>query len=220
MKRLVIFGIGQIAEVAQYLFAEDSKFAFSGFTVDGDYCDRSEHLGFPVIPFEDVTDRFPPDDFSIFVAMGYGAVNKQRTAKVAEVRAKGYQLASYASSRAWLWKGFEAEPNTMIMEHNTIQPYVTIGENTILWSGNHVGHHTQIGKNVFIASHAVISGSVIVGENSFIGANATLRDNIVLGRECVVGAGALVLADAPDKTVFPGQATEASRVPSDRLRSI
>ena len=60
----------------------------------------------------------------------------------------------------------------MIMEHNTIQPYVTIGENTILWSGNHVGHHTQIGKNVFIASHAVISGSVIVGENSFIGVNA------------------------------------------------
>ena len=106
MKRLVIFGIGQIAEVAKYLFTEDSEFAFSGFTVDGDYCDRSEHLGFPVIPFEDVTDRFPPDDFSIFVAMGYGAVNKQRTAKVAEVRAKGYQLASYASSRAWLWRGF------------------------------------------------------------------------------------------------------------------
>ena len=78
---------------------------------------------------------------------------------------------------------------------------------------------TQIGKNVFIASHAVISGSVIVGENSFIGVNATLRD-IVLGRECVVGAGALVLADAPDNTVFPSQATEASHVPSDRLRSI
>ena len=38
----------------------------------------------------------------------------------------------------------------MIMEHNTIQPYVTIGENTILWSGNHVGHHTQIGKNVIL----------------------------------------------------------------------
>ena len=32
MKRLVIFGIGQIAEVAQYLFAEDSEFTFSGFT--------------------------------------------------------------------------------------------------------------------------------------------------------------------------------------------
>ena len=33
-------------------------------------------------------------------------------------------------------------------------------------------------------------------------------------------AGALVLADTPDNTVFPSQATEASRVPSDRLRSI
>ncbi|MBO89479.1 MAG: transferase [Rickettsiales bacterium] len=220
MKRLIIFGIGQIAEVAHYLFTEDSAFEVSGFTVDANYCDRSEHLGIPVVPFETVTEAFPPDEYSIFVAIGYGDLNKKRSAKVVEARRKGYELASYASSRAWLWKGFRVEPNTMIMEHNTIQPYVTIGANCILWSGNHIGHHTRIGENVFIASHAVISGSVVVGDNSFIGVNATLRDNIVLGRDCVVGAGALVLSDGPDKAVYPGRQTEPSLVTSDRLRSI
>ena len=220
MKRLVIFGIGQIAEVAHYLFSEDSEYEVAAFVVDENYRDRNTHLGLPVVPFERLSESHPPDDFALFVAMGFAKVNEIRTAKVAEVRAKGYELASYVSSRAWIWRGFEARANTMVMEHNTIQPYVSIGENCILWSGNHVGHHSRIGDNVFVASHAVISGSVDIGDGCFIGVNATIRDNIEIGARCVIGAGAMVLSDAPEKTVFPGVATEPSRVPSDRLRSI
>ena len=220
MKRLVIFGIGQIAEVAHYMFAEDSDYDVAGFTVDDDYRDRDEHLGLPVFPFERLQDSHSPDEFVLFVAMGFGKVNEQREAKLAEARANGYDFASYISSSAWVWRGYEAQPNTMVMEHNTIQPYVTIGENSILWSGNHIGHHSKIGKNVFIASHAVLSGAVSIGDNCFIGVNATIRDNVTLGSHCVVGAGALIVNNARDRTVFPGAATEASKVPSNRLRLI
>jgi len=220
MKRLVIFGIGQIAEVVHYLFSEDSDYDVAAFTVDDEYLDKETLHGLPVAPFERIEETHSPDDFSLFVAMGYANVNKLRTNKVAEARAKGFELASYTSSRAWVWQGYEAQANTMLMEHNTVQPYVTIGENCTLWSGSHIGHHTRIGNNVFIASHAVISGSVNVGDNCFIGINATLRDNITLGTECVIGAGALLVRDAPDKTVVPGAASVSSGVPSDRLRSI
>ncbi|MEE2688342.1 MAG: acetyltransferase [Pseudomonadota bacterium] len=220
MKRLAIFGIGEIAEVAHYLFCEDSDYDVSAFTVDDEHRDRETHLGLPVVPFEELEESYSPDDFSLFVAIGYTRVNKLRTNKVAQARAKGFDLASYTSSRAWVWRGYEARANTMVMEQNTIQPYVTIGENCTLWSGNHVGHHTQIGNNVFIASHAVISGSVNIGDNCFIGVNATLRDNITLGAGCVVGAGALLVRDAADKSVFPGAATKPSKISSDRLRNI
>ncbi len=220
MRRLVIFGAGQIAEVAHYYFTEDSPYEVVGFTVDGDYLVRREVLGLPVVPFEEVETRFPPEDIALFVAMGYGRLNRNRAAKVAAAREKGYRLAHYVSSRAWVWKGFEPRDNQFIMEHNTIQPYVEIGENTTLWSGNHVGHHTSIGDNVFIASHVVISGSVTIGDNCFLGVNATVADNLTVGRACVIGAGALVLRDAPEGTVYPGRATVPSRVPSHRLRSI
>ena len=220
MKPLIIFGIGQIAEVANYLFSEDSDYDVSAFAVDENYRDRDTHLGLPVIAFEQLQESHPPDEYDLFVAMGYSKVNVIRRSKVKEARAKGYNLASYVSSRAWVWHGFEARGNTMVMEHNTIQPYVTVGENCILWSGNHIGHHTQIGDNVFVASHAVIAGSVSIGDGCFIGINATIKDNITIGPHCVVGAGAMVLQDAPGKTVFPGTPTEPSRVPSDRLRSI
>src|SRR3546814_8126798 len=66
----------------------------------------------------------------------------------------------------------------------------------------------------------ILSGAVTVGDNTFIGVNATLGDNIAIGAHCVVGAGALVLKDAPDRTVFPGAATEPSKIPRDRKRVV
>jgi UDP-3-O-[3-hydroxymyristoyl] glucosamine N-acyltransferase len=106
------------------------------------------------------------------------------------------------------------------MELNNLQPFSRLGRNVWLWAGNHVGHHSVIEDNCFIASHAVVSGAVTVGESSFIGVNATIRDNVKIGKRNVIGAGVVILADTSDAQVFIGQKTEASRVPSHRLRGI
>lgn len=220
MKRLVIFGIGQIGQVARYYFSEDSGYDVVGLTVDSEYVDGSADMGLTVAPFEEVERQFPPDQCDMFVAMGYGKLNGLREAKLREARQKGYRIAHYVSSRAWVWRGFEPKDNLFLLENNTVQPFVTIGENTTLWSGNHIGHHTTIGANVFIASQAVISGSVAIGDNCFIGVNATVADNLSIGARSVVGAGALLLRDAPDGSVYPAAATEKSKVTSDRLRGV
>jgi len=218
MKRLVIFGAGQIGQVARYYFAEDSGYTPIAFTMDAAYIEADHALGLPVLPFEEIEQRFSPDDCDLFVAMGYGKLNQSRQSKVAEARAKGYRIAHYVSSRAWVWKGFEPKDNLFLLEHNTVQPFVTIGENTTVWSVNHIGHHTAIGDNVFIASHAVISGSVTIGDNCFIGVNATVGDNLTVGSRTVVGAGALLLHDTPEAGVYAPAETEKSKVPSNRLR--
>ena len=108
--------------------------------------------------------------------------------------------------------------NCFILEDNTIQPFVSIGNNVTLWSGNHIGHHSTIHDHCFIASHVVISGGVEIDESCFIGVNATLRDHIKVGAKCVIGAGALLLADTEPEGVYMGQATERAKVPSTRLR--
>jgi sugar O-acyltransferase (sialic acid O-acetyltransferase NeuD family) len=216
----VIFGIGQVAEVMHYYLAEEGGRDVVAFTVDREYRKIDSLLGLPVVDFETIETIYPPDTHEMFVAISFRGVNKLRTAKVAACEAKGYHLTSHVSPRAMVWPGLVVQPNTMIMEANVIQPHVTIGKNVTLWSGNHVGHHTIIGDNCFIASHAVISGACSIGAGSFIGVNATVRDGISLGVECVVGAGALVLASAPDYSVFIGDATPIAKVPSTRLRSI
>jgi len=220
MRDVVIFGAGQVAETICWYLAEEGGRNVVAFTVDAPYRTADEVLGRPVVDFETLTKTHPPDRFEMFVAISYLGINRVRAAKAAEAEAKGYVLTSHLSPRAMAWPGLELQPNTIVMEANVIQPFVSIGRNVILWSGNHVGHHTTIEDDCFIASHAVISGHCRIGQGTFIGVNATLRDNITIGPRNVIGAGALILADTPENGVFMGQATEMSRVPSNRLRGI
>jgi sugar O-acyltransferase (sialic acid O-acetyltransferase NeuD family) len=220
MRDVIIFGIGQVAEVIHHYLTEEGGRNVVAFTVDAAYRTAEDVFGVPVVDFEDVEQRFPPDTHEMFVAISFKGVNKLREAKVAEAEAKGYALTSHVSPRASVWSKLVVNPNTIIMENNVIQPFVTIGRNVIMWSGNHIGHHTRIGDNCFIASQAVISGNCEIGAGTFIGVNATLRDNINIGARNVIGAAALILKSSDDNAVFVGAATEAARVTSDRLRSI
>lgn len=220
MQEIVIFGAGDIAELADVYFTDDSALRVAAFAVDRSHLTFSELRKRPVVPFEDVTRSYPPSQYAMFVALSYTKLNALRAEKLAAARAMGYEIASYVSSRASMPSSFELKENCFILEDNTIQPFVQIGENVTLWSGNHVGHHSIIENDVFVASHAVISGGVSIGRGSFIGVNATIRDHVKVGRQCVIGAGALVLEDQPDFSVVAPRGTERSAVPSTRLRRI
>lgn len=219
-KPLVIFGAGDIAQLAHYYFSNDSDYEVVAFTVDSAYITEHEFGGLPVVPFEELTDHYSCDTHEIFIALSYSKLNETRRQKYNAARTLGYRLSSYVSSNATVLNDAAIGDNCFILEDNTIQPFVTIGNNVTLWSGNHIGHHSTIHEHCFIASHVVISGGVEIGESCFIGVNATLRDHIKIGERCVIGAGALILADAEPEGVYLGQATERARVPSTRLRSI
>lgn len=219
-KPLVIFGLGDIAQLAHYYFSIDSEYEVIAFTVDRNYIKDSEFCGLPVIAFEDVVEKYPPELYDFFVALSYSKINAVRKEKFLAAKESGYKLASFVSSRASVLNGGLIGENCFIFEDNTIQPFVNIGNNVTLWSGNHIGHHSVIRDHTFIASHVVISGGVEIGEQCFIGVNATLRDHIKVGDRCVVGAGALLLADAAPEGVYVGAATDRSKVPSTRLKGI
>ena len=219
-KPLVIFGTGDIAQLAHGYFSTDTHYEVVAFTVDAAYLTSKEFCGNPVVPFKEVARRYVPEVHDMFIAVSYTNLNELRKEKYFEAKALGYRLASYVSSRATVLNGGRIGDNCFILEDNTIQPFVTIGNNVTLWSGNHIGHHSTIQDHAFIASHVVVSGGVEIGESCFIGVNATLRDHIKIGRKCVIGAGALLLADAEPEGVYIGQSTERSRVSSTRLRKI
>jgi sugar O-acyltransferase (sialic acid O-acetyltransferase NeuD family) len=218
-KNLVIFGFGDIAQLAYYYFRTDSDYNVVAFTVDSVYIVEHQFCGLPVVPFEDIHNQYPPESNDFFVALSYSKINAVRKEKYLAAKALGYQLASYISSHATVLNESIGE-NCFILEDNTLQPFVTIGNNVTLWSGNHIGHHSTIHDHCFIASHVVVSGGVKIAEQCFIGVNATLRDHINIGERSVIGAGTLILADVEAEGVYIGSATERSRVPSSKLRKI
>ena len=220
MKNLVIFGIGEISELAHYYFTHDSNYEVVGFAVDEEFKDREQHCGLPVVSDVELTDRFPPETHKAFVAISYAKLNSVRSEKVKFLKTNGYQLATYVSSKATILTDHPIGENCFILEDNTIQPFVSIGNNVTMWSGNHIGHHSEIEADCFITSHVVISGGCKVGQASFIGVNATLRDHIKIGQKCVIGAGAVLTSDAAEFGVYNVPSAERSRVPSTRLRGL
>lgn len=202
MAKLVLFGAGDIARLAHYYFTHDSEHDVVAFCVDQEYLTAPEFLDLPVVSFEEVGQHYPPDAYRMFIALSYARMNQVRAAKYAAAKALGYELVSYVSSRCTFLTQYPIGDNCFILEDNTIQPFVTIGNDVTLWSGNHIGHDSTIEDHCFIASHVVVSGNCRVGAYSFLGVNATLSNSIRVAEHSLIGAGAVVMKDTVQKGVY------------------
>lgn len=218
MKKAVIFGTGDFAQVAFCYLRDDSDYEIAAFTVDRQYATESELLGVPVVAFEDIPHTLDPKHHAAFLAVGFSKLNANRRAAYEKCKAAGFSLPTYVNSTVKQWNETQIGEASFIFENNVLQPFVSIGNNCVLWSGNHIGHHSRIGDNVFIASHVVVSGKCTIEDNCFIGVNATFRDGITIGRDCIVGAGAIVLKDLPSNSVLKTISTTADTRRSEELR--
>jgi sugar O-acyltransferase (sialic acid O-acetyltransferase NeuD family) len=138
------------------------------------------------------------------IALVYNSLNRIRTQFYQSAKAKGYRLASYISSKSFVWHNVEIGDNCFVFEDNTIQPFVKIGNNNVFWSGNHIGHHSTIKSHNFISSHVVISGFCTIGNANFIGVNSTMGNNLSLGSDCLIGSFVHIVKDIPDGSFVRG----------------
>ena len=217
MSQVVLFGAGKTAEVAYHYLTGDSPHDVVAFTVDADYLPGDSMLGLPAVAFEEVQQRYPPDDFEMLVAVGYQDLNRVRAAKCEQAKQKGYRLISFISSRAANVAGVEVGENCFILENQTIQPCTKIGNNVTLWSGNHIGHHSSIGDHCFITSHVVVSGITTIEPYCFIGVNATIGHGVTIGRESIIGASALITKNTPPSSVYVARNTKRFDADSRRF---
>lgn len=207
--KLVLVGAGELALIAHQYFTWDSSYEVVAFSVDREYIREREIEGLPVVPYDELPQRFPASEYEIFVAIPASSLNRLRKRFYLDMKARGYKFATYISSRAFVWRNAKIGENTFIFENNVIQPFVEVGNNCILWSGNHVGHRTVIRDHNFVASHAVISGYCDIGESCFIGVNATLNDRIVVGESCIIGSGSLVVKNTEPEKLYAGSPARA-----------
>lgn len=203
-KKLILIGDSAFAEVAYEYFSHDSEYEVVAFAVEREYLRRDQLFGVPVVPFEELPERFATADHAFYAALVYTQGNALRTRLYEAAKAMGYEPASYVSSRAFVWRNASIGEHCFIFENNVIQPFATIGRNVVLWSGNHIGHHSTIGDHCFVSSHVVVSGFVQIGHSCFLGVNATVANDTKIGDRCTVGAGALILGDAGDGETIVG----------------
>ena len=211
-EKLIIIGDTAFAEIAYEYFTHDSNYEVVAFSVNREYLRKTTLFDIPIIPFEDIENLYDPKTHKVFVATTYTQLNRLRAKFCKSIKEKGYQLATYISSKAFIWHNVQVGENCFIFENNVIQPFVKLGDNVILWSGNHIGHHSVIKAHCFISSHVVISGFCEIGEYCFIGVNATLANNLKIAKDCLIGAGAIILKDTEEGKIYGEKMTPQKEI--------
>lgn len=200
-RKIVLYGREELARLTWYCLNHDGPLEVAGFTVRAAEMPPGEEglCGLPLVPFETLEDRFPPETHDLLIAIGPHQANAPRAARFTEGAARGYRFARYISSRARVWPDLEIGPGSMIFENAVVEPFSRIGANSVLRANAHVSHDAVIGDHAFLAPRVAMAGKCRVGDRCFLGVNATLRDGVSVAPGCVVGAGAVVAgATEPD----------------------
>ena len=120
----------------------------------------------------------------------------------------GYNLVNYISSKSIFWNDLKIGDNCFVLENQTIQPKVKIGNNVMIWSGNHLGHGCNIDDHTYLSSHICISGHTKIGKRCFIGVNSHFKDFINIGDDVVIGMGSNVNKDIDSGSLVIGSKSE------------
>jgi sugar O-acyltransferase (sialic acid O-acetyltransferase NeuD family) len=221
-KEVVIFGGGKLATYAHTSLDNHSngKFKVAAFTMNEQHVrklEKQELRGLAVTPFEGLIESFPPDRYSMLIAVGSSRLNHARAEIYNQCKEQGYELIKYIHPKAEIGDEVEIGDNTLILQNNNIDHFVKIGDDTFLWAANHIGHESVIGNHVFITSGVIVSGSCQIGDYSFIGVNAALADGAAVGKNNFIGMGVNITGDTVDGSVYKPDKIEPKPYNTDRM---
>jgi sugar O-acyltransferase (sialic acid O-acetyltransferase NeuD family) len=194
-EKLVIVGIGEFGEIAYEYFSDFSNYEVVAFSAEKAFIDKQRLFGLPIVPFEEMDNIYPPEEYKIFIAVTYTQLNRVRERLFKQAKSKGYKFATFIHPMAFLGRDVKIGENCFIFEFNNIQRKAEIGNNVIIWAKNHIGHRSIIKDNCYLASGIIISGYCEIGENCFLGVNCSLNDKIKIARDTIIGNGAVVIED-------------------------
>lgn len=217
MANIIIFGAGDFAGLVYKYFQMDTKHKVVAFTVDAEYLKQDSFCDLPLVPFEKITELYPPSEYKMFVALGYTNMNKLRAEKCFQSKKKGYELISYINSKSTILTEYPIGENCFIFENVNVQPSVKIGNNVIIWNGCNISHGDVIEDHSYLAPCVALGGYVRIKSFCFVGINSTIHHSVTIESESLIGAGSVILEDTVEGGVYYPPRTVLSRRKSDEV---
>jgi sugar O-acyltransferase (sialic acid O-acetyltransferase NeuD family) len=217
MEKVVIFGASAGTKLMYSLMAGDPAYQVAGFSVDREYLKENRFCDLPVVPFEELESFYPPVEYKLLVAVLAHRVNKTRTEKYLQAKARGYQFITYISPKASIPSDLVIGENCFIGDFVVCRSSVVIGDNVIVMGGALLGLETVLKDHCYIAARANLLGLNTVEPYAMVGANATVLDGVTVARESVVGAGTVIHEDTQEKGVYRAASPVLLPLPSDKL---
>ena len=201
--KLVIYGNSDFAELMYYYFTNDSKYEVVGFCVDKDFIKSDNFLDKPLVSFEEVEKIFPPNEYKMFVAVGYK--NMRLRAKLYEKTVdKKYENINYISSKSITDESNIIGKNNAILHGVVLEPFAKIGDNNIINTNVTICHHANIMNDCFIAAKSLVGGFTIIKNKCFIGFSSTILQKLIIEDETLVAACAIVNKNSSKFDILAG----------------
>ncbi|GGB10527.1 acetyltransferase [Agarivorans gilvus] len=190
MKKLIIFGAGDLARLVSFYIEELNETKIIAYSVDDKYYTSETYLGKPLIPYSRIkryagTLNTPP----LLVTIGYADM-KARETIFKRIKNDGFTTTNFIGSK--LAKTCKLGTNNIILPNVQIEPFTEIGDNNIFWNGSHVCHDASINSHNFFAANSLIGGNVIIKNGCFIAFNSTVIQNVTVEDDTLLGAGAVL----------------------------
>ncbi|MFA6143770.1 MAG: hypothetical protein WC691_03125 [Sulfuricurvum sp.] len=201
--KLVIYGNSDFAELMYYYFTTDSQYEVVGFCVDKKYIKSKTFLDKPLVALEEVDKMFHPEQFSMFVAVGYKSMRLRKTLFEKTV-SMGYKHVNYISSRACFDESNIIGVNNALLHNVVLEPFTKIGNNNIINTNSIICHHSEIKDDCFIAARSTVGGFSIVHNNCFIGFSSTILQKLTIASETLIAAGTIMNIDSTEYTMYAG----------------
>src|SRR5690606_41848109 len=99
MKKVVLFGVLDTAELAHYYLTHDSDYEVVAFTVHKKYPETDRFKDLPVVDFETLEKHYPPSRYALFGPMTGRKMNTIRARAEQQGKQKGHSFMSYIRSR-------------------------------------------------------------------------------------------------------------------------
>ena len=114
--KIILFGTGEISELAYFYFTNDSEYEVVAFCCDKEYIKGDSFCDLPLFSLEEIQQKFPSNKFKMHVALSYSKLNKIREEKYLQVKKMGYNLVNYISSKSFFWNDLKIGDNCFILE--------------------------------------------------------------------------------------------------------
>ena len=200
LEKIIIFGIGQLAQLLYDYIEEDKQFEVVAFTSDNPTMDKLYNL--PVVDFSNVEKQYSPSEYKMLIVIGFSERNQKRKKVFERVKEKGYYLVNYVHTTSILHKTTILGENCIILENNVFQPHVSIGNNLGMLSSNVVSHHVKIEDHCFLTEHVCVGGRVTIGSGSTLGFNSTVKQRVKIAKKTFVGANVFLKYDTIENSVY------------------
>lgn len=215
-RNIIIYGIGEQAELSRYYFESDLKRKVIAYAIDNDFSTIKEKDGLPVYSLNELETNYSKSDFDIFVAIGGTGMNIVRQYYEEILTKKNYNFTNCISSQAKIHNNALIGKNSFIDDISWIGPFVSIGKNFSCLGGE-VAHRTIIGDNVTLIG-CKIAAKVKIENNCFLALNCSIKPGVIIGENSLIDIGAIITNDVPPNSIITAPKSELRNVDSRRLK--